>query len=129
MIIKVVLDTNVLVSALLSNGPPAAIMDMAANGKLTPFYTDDIINEYWDVLRRPKFGFHSLQVKRLVEAIVRMGLAAETGRSSVIPMKDEGDRIFYDAAKASHSLLITGNLKHFPREPFILSPADFLRKY
>ena len=127
--IKIVLDTNVLVSALLTNGPPAAIIDLVADGKLTPFYNDLIITEYWDVLRRPKFGFNPLQINRLVNAITRIGVAVETEISTVISMKDEDDRIFYNIAKSSLSFLVTGNAKHFPPERFILSPADFLRKY
>jgi predicted nucleic acid-binding protein len=41
---------------------------------------------------------------------------------------DEDDRVFYDTAKQSDSFLITGNKKHYPIEPFILSPAEFLEK-
>ena len=41
-------------------------------------------------------------------------------------MRDESDRIFYDTAKESKSILISGNLKHFPNEEFIMLPADFL---
>jgi len=39
------------------------------------------------------------------------------------------DRKFYDVAKASHACLITGNIRHFPKEPFILTPAGFLKEY
>jgi len=46
---------------------------------------------------------------------------------SNIPMPDESDRIFYDTAKQSGSILITGNTKHFPDEPFIMTPAEFMR--
>ena len=46
MIIKVVLDTNVLVSSLLASGPPAAVVDLVAEGKIKPFYNDQIIAEY-----------------------------------------------------------------------------------
>ena len=131
---RIVLDTNVLVSALLANGPPAVIADMVAEGKLIPFYNDQIISEYWDVLHRQKFGFHSSQVVRLIDAIARTGIAVETeeprrGKYGVIPMPDEDDRKFYYAAKASRAFLITGNKKHFPDEPFIISPADFLKTY
>ena len=129
---KIVLDTNVLVSALLTDGPPAAIVDMVAEGRLTPFYNDLIIAEYWNVLRRPKFAFHPLQVTRMVDAIVRAGIAVaavpRAARSGAPPMPDEDDRKFYDAAKTAPAFLITGNIKHFPQEPFILTPADFLRK-
>ena len=47
---KIVLDTNVLVSALLANGPPATIVDLVADGQLKPFYNDFIVSEYWNVL-------------------------------------------------------------------------------
>ena len=126
---KVVLDTNVLVSALLSNGPPAAIIDLAAEGKLTPFYNDLIISEYCDVLQRPKFGFHYTQVSRLINNIIRAGIATEANISSLIHISDEDDRIFFDTAKNSGAILITGNVKHFPLESFIVSPSQFLKLY
>ena len=127
--IKVVLDTNVLVSALLANGPPAAVMNLIAEGKIIPYYNDFIISEYWNVLKRPKFGFHPLQFTRLIDSVMRAGVAVEEYQSDSIPMQDEDDRKFYDVAKASRAFLITGNIKHFPMEPFIISPADFLKKY
>ena len=127
--IKVVLDTNVLVSALLTNGPPAAIVDLAAEGRIILFYNDDIIEEYWDVLRRTKFNFHTLQVTRLIDAIVKTGIAVTDSLPSDIPMTDEDDRKFYDVAKASSAFLISGNIKHFPQEPFIVNPSDFIKFY
>ena len=124
---NLVLDTNVLVSSLLANGPPAVIIDLVAEAKLTPFYNDLIISEYWSVLKRSKFGFHPMQVSRLIDDIVRAGIAVEVITPSAIRMPDESDRIFYDIARESGSILITGNLKHFPRESFILAPVDFLK--
>ena len=123
----VVLDTNVLVSALLADGPPSVIVDMVADGKLTPFYNGLIVSEYWDVLQRPKFDFHPLQVTRLIDAIERIGIAIQVNEPSKIPMTDKADRIFFDVAKTSHSFLITGNIKHFPQESFIVTPAEFIR--
>jgi len=41
-------------------------------------------------------------------------------------MTDETDRVFYDTAKASGAILITGNIRHYPAMPFIMTPADFL---
>jgi len=126
---RVVLDTNILVSALITNGPPAAIIDMVAEGKLAIFYNDLIISEYWDVLQRPKFGFHSIQVFRLMHNIVRAGITMEVSKKSNIPMPHEDDRIFYDVAKKSDAFLITGNLKHYPHESCIVTPAGFLKMY
>ena len=125
---KVVLDTNVLVSSLLANGPPAVIIDLVAEGKLTPFYDDFIINEYWRVLQRPKFRFHPSRVTRLIDDIVRIGIAIEVNIPNITPMPDEEeDRKFYDVAKSSGAFLITGNIKHFPSELFIVTPANFLK--
>ena len=129
MINKVVLDTNVLVSSLLTNGPPATIVDMVAEGKLRPFYNDRIISEYWSVLQRTKFSFHPSQVSRLIEDIMRVGIAVETNAPSSIPMPDEGDRKFYDVTMASSAFLITGNIRHFPVNSFIVTPAIFLKMY
>jgi putative PIN family toxin of toxin-antitoxin system len=124
---KVVLDTNVLVSSLLTNGPPAAIVDLVAEGKLTPFYDDFIIGEYWRVLVRPKFNLNPSQVSRLIGDIVRIGIAVEANIPNITPMPDEEDRKFYNVAKSSGAFLITGNVKHFPSELFIVTPTDFLR--
>jgi len=126
---KVVLDTNVLVSSLITNGPPAVIIDLVAEGKLRPFYNDLIISEYWHVLQRPKFNFYPSQVSRLIGDIVKAGIAVEVSDPSTIPMPDENDRKFYDVAQASHAFLITGNKRHFPLDSFIITPADFLKKY
>ena len=126
---KVVLDTNVLVSAILANGPPAAIADLVASGKLMPFYNDNIINEYWNVLHRRKFDFQSSQIDRLLSIIIRTGVAVKVSAPSNFPMADEEDRKFYDVAKTSLATLITGNIRHFPKKPFIVTPADFLRTY
>lgn len=128
MALKVVLDTNVLVSSLLTKGPPALIVDFAVQGKVIPFYDTRILAEYWEVLTRPKFTFSSTQVIRLIEDLVRIGLAVQIDTPSKIPMIDENDRKFYDTAKSSGAFLITGNLKHFPGKSFIVSPAEFLRK-
>jgi predicted nucleic acid-binding protein len=65
----------------------------------------------------------------LIDDIVRAGIAAEADEPSIISMTDEDDRIFYDTAKASNAFLITGNIRHFPQESFILTPANFLKEY
>jgi len=123
---KIVLDTNVLISAILSNGPPAVIVDLMANGKLKPFYNDLIIEEYWNVLHRPKFNFKNIQIDSLLDTIVKTGVAVKINVSSNIQMPHEDDRKFYDVAKTSLAYLITGNMKHYPKETFIVTPADFL---
>ena len=123
--VNVVLDTNILVSSLLTSGPPSVIVDLIADGNIIPFYSNPILQEYWEVLSRKKFGFDSVQVTRLIDDIVRTGIAFE-GKSDKNKKVNEEDRIFYEAAVEAGAYLITGNIRHFPKEPFIITPAQFL---
>jgi predicted nucleic acid-binding protein len=128
-IVWVVLDTNILVSSLLSDGPSALIVDWAAGGKIRPCFDDRILSEYWDALKRPKFGFSPLRINRLIRDIVGAGFGMEADASSGVSMSDEGDRKFYDVAKTAGAILITGNARHYPDEPFIVTPAAFVQGY
>ena len=127
--IKVVLDTNILVSSLLRSGPPAEIIDLVADGRIIPFYNDLILQEYWDVLSREKFSFSTFQVTRLIHDIAQSGIAIEYHQPSRIKIADEDDRVFYDTAVESQAYLITGNIRHFPPEKFIVTPVQFLSFY
>jgi putative PIN family toxin of toxin-antitoxin system len=124
-VINVVLDTNILVSSLLTYGPPAVIVDLVADGIVIPFYSNPILQEYWEVLSRKKFGFDSVQVTRLIDDIVRTGIAVE-GKSDKNKKVNDEDKVFYDAALDAKAYLITGNIRHFPKESFIVTPAQFL---
>jgi len=124
-VVNVVLDTNILVSSLLTYGPPAVIVDLIADGIVIPFYSNPILQEYWEVLSRKKFGFNPVQVTRLIHDIVRTGISVE-GKSDKNKKVNEEDKVFYDAAVEAGVYLITGNIRHFPKEPFIITPAQFL---
>lgn len=127
-VVKVVLDTNILVSSLLTSGPPAAVVDHIAEGKIIPFYSSPILQEYMTVLSRKKFGFTSAQITRLINDITRTGIAVEDKPHSSKKMPDKDDRIFYNAAVEAQAYLITGNIKHFPKESFIVTPAQFIKE-
>jgi putative PIN family toxin of toxin-antitoxin system len=125
-VFKVVLDTNILVSALLTSGPPAVIVDLIADGNIIPFFSAPILHEYREVLSRKKFGFDSAHVTRLIDDIVRTGIAVEGRQFEKNKKVNDDDRIFYNAAKEAGGYLITGNIRHFPKETFIVTPAQFL---
>ena len=125
--IKAVLDTNIIVSSLLAPGPPAVIADLVANGRMIPIYNDKILEEYEDVLSRKKFDFSPLHIIRLIETITKAGMAFERKPPSKIKMIDDDDRVFYDTAVQAKAYLITGNIKHFPLQPYIVTPARFLQ--
>lgn len=130
---KVVIDTNVLVSGLLSPyGPPGEIVRMISSGALLLCFEARVISEYSQVLRRPKFPFHTEEIDVLLEQIQSKG--------SVVgpePLKrrltDPHDEAFLEVAVAGKvEMLVTGNLKHFPaafHRLKIVSPAVFLENY
>ena len=123
---KVVIDTNVLVSALWSeNGNSATILKMIPKG-IIPVINDSIFDEYSEVLSRPKFTFSANKREILLAKMKEFGETVIPEKSDV-PLSDETDRVFYDTAKASGATLITGNIKDYPNEPFIQTPAEYLR--
>lgn len=125
-----VLDTNVLVSALLGkNSVPAKILDEAVNGRIVPLYNDEILAEYADVLHRKKFPFTTREVRALIEAIQGRGIHVEASPVDTV-LPDLDDVVFYavvmEKRKDTPAYLVTGNQKHFPKEPFIVTPTEML---
>lgn len=131
---KIVLDTNVLVSGLLSPfGAPGDIVRLAASGLLKICYDARILAEYQSVLERPKFKFDQVQVDYLLTQIKAAGLLT-SGRSLKTKLPDRADEPFLEAAMASKArVLVTGNIKHFPRakraDVKVLSPREFLEYF
>ena len=122
----VVLDTNVIVSAFWSrNGAPARVVDMVLCSQITPCFDHRILYEYREVLSRPKFGFSQNEIRAFLDWFETVGLSL-TAAPSDIPFTDESDKKFYEVAKNAHAILVTGNLKHFPKDPCVMSVAEFL---
>jgi len=125
---SVVLDTNILVSALLSkDGNPAKIYRMFLIEALTLFYCKNILDEYQDVLYRPRLRIPQDDADIVITAVSQYGKEVWPMPSDIY-MIDEDDRIFYDTAKHTGSYLISGNIKHYPAESFILTPTAFLEE-
>jgi len=131
---KVVLDTNVLVSGLLSPyGRPAEIVRMVSSTELRLCFDARILSEYSEVLRRPKFQFDEEKVETILDHIERCGsLVAPSPLSSGLP--DPDDEPFLAVAIAARAdCLVTGNSAHFPRDRCegitVYSPASFLRYF
>ena len=123
---QVVIDTNVIVSSVLSSkGSPFQIMRLVSNRVIRLFYSSAILNEYKRVLAYPKLKIRVQIQTDTIEKLERLGTQIEPIASS-IPLPDETDRIFYDTAKAIGGILITGNMKHYPAKPFIMTPAEFI---
>jgi predicted nucleic acid-binding protein len=127
----VVIDTNVLVSALLGFSkenvkPPRKIVEYMLGGVLTPCYSGFMVKEYSRVLNdEKKFGLSADNVQRVVGYIENKGKSFEN-RNLAINFADKDDLPFYDVYLQSGGILITGNLKHYPQEAKIVNPAEFL---
>jgi len=125
-----VLDTNVIVSAFINpSGKPSHIVKMILGRKAEICYNSIILSEYENVMQRPKFSekLDTGKIRSFIDLLRLVGTSSDP-LPSKIKFNDESDRIFYDTAKESGSLLITGNIKHYPKESFILLPADFLSR-
>lgn len=124
--INVVLDTNILVSGLLSSqGNPAKVVNAFRNRQFNLFYNDEIMAEYKDVLFRVRLGLNPDDINDLFSSISAFGFLL-TPQTSKLSMPDEDDRIFYDTALSAKAYLITGNIRDYPDEPFIVTPAQFV---
>lgn len=130
MKIYAIIDTNVIISALLSRNQDAStvkILDHLYDRTIVPVYNDEILEEYYAVLRRPKFNFTDSQINATLEAIVKGGMASERIKTSE-QLPDPKDVVFYEVAlSVDDSFLITGNIKHFPKKPFVVTPAEMLQ--
>lgn len=135
MSIKAVIDTNVFVSAFWrdnEDSPPYRIYRAMMEQRFIPLYNDEIIAEYIDVLHRGKFRFPSRRVDELIMFIEKSGERISPATPDVETFPDPDDRIFYCvalAAQSDNALLVTGNAKHFPQAPFIITPADFAAQF
>ena len=126
---KIVLDTNVIVSAILSpQGTCSEIMDLVFNNELQAYYCDAILAEYKDVLSRASLDLNR-KMRAMFFEIIREAGTVITSPTSDIVFPHESDRIFYDTARESGAVLITGNIKHFPAEDFIMTPSQFLEGF
>jgi putative PIN family toxin of toxin-antitoxin system len=124
---KVVLDTNIIISAFLTpTGKPAAILRLAIQGDLDLCYNTAILVEYEQVLGRSKFAdsVNKKQIERFFEIVYNIGTNIICSPSNTC-LHHEADRKFYDLAKAAGAVLITGNKKHYPCESFIQNPTEF----
>lgn len=127
----VILDTNVLVSALwthLDHGNPAYLLRCCVSRRYRLVYSHPIYQEYEEVLRRPKFRFDEKMVDDALGLVRVNGLLADpVWHSHAVPWcSDASDQMFYDASRSWDALLITGNKKHFPDDPRIFTPGEFL---
>ena len=129
MKVYVVIDTNVVVSAMLTHNadsPTRLLFNKVAEGQVIPMLNDSILEEYEEVLMRPKFKLASKDVSEVCRLFDLRGIKYVPeipGRDFI----DPDDQIFYETyLMRDDAYRVTGNLKHYPSEPRILSPHDMM---
>ena len=126
--ISAVIDTNVLVSAFWCFGkdtPPMRILRALVNGAFTPLISDGMMAEYRQVLSRKRFDFDPDDVAELLDYISRHAEWKAPAESDE-DFPDSKDKVFYCTALAvDDAKIVTGNLKHFPKSPIVVAPAEF----
>lgn len=127
---NVVLDTNVLVSALWSaDSKPGAIVTAVIARMFTACYDYRILDEYTKVLHRPKFEFTDWQISSFLDPIIKNGISVIAEPLPEIPFEDESDKKFFEVAKFCDAYIVTGNTKHYPADKCIITVADFYDRY
>ena len=126
-----VFDTNVLISSLLTRKTDTAtakVVNAIAEQRIIPLYNEEIIEEYEEVLNRPKFPFSKERIDRILEMIRQYGVIVNPSPiGEVLP--DEDDLVFYEVVmekRDDDAYLITGNIKHFPKRSYIVTPAEMM---
>lgn len=128
--IYAVVDTNVFVSSFITknpNSPTKKVVELILDGKIIPLYDEDILAEYNEVLKRNKFHISFSEIDDIIKHIKECGKS--TSRTPFPEsMPDESDRVFFEITlSVEDSFLVTGNLKHYPKKPQVVTPAEFLQ--
>lgn len=126
-----VLDTNVLVSALLGASRmsiPTKVLKAVTDEKLVPLYNDEIIDEYKEVLLRKKFHFDPELIEIVLNTIITDGIYMDRTKSIEEIFPDPKDIVFYEVSLSKDgSYLVTGNIKHYPQKSFVVTPAEMVK--
>lgn len=125
-----VIDTNVLVSAMLKwQSVPSNVMEFVLDGFIIPVLNKEIVAEYRTVLARSKFRLDEEIITDIIDSLENVGFYVDA-ETIDIELPDSKDRVFYEVVmekrKEEETYLVTGNIKHFPDEPFIVTPRQML---
>ena len=126
----VVIDTNVLVSAVLkSHSVPGSIVELAFDGPIIPILNEAIEKEYREVLSRPKFHLPEDLIEGIMSTFHKRAIYVDAEHLDV-ELPDPKDLVFYEVVmeerKEEEAYLVTGNIRHFPNRPFIVTPREML---
>ena len=129
--IYAVIDTNVIVSSLLTRNHDSAtarVMNAVYEGKVMPLVCGEILGDYEEVLHRAQLKLDPAKCDYILSLIRDQAEPMHPVHTDA-SMPDEDDRIFFEIALAGQDVfdshLVTGNLKDYPKADFVVSPSEF----
>ena len=131
---RIVLDTNVLISAILFGGKPRKVLDLVLSGSLDCTLSIAILDELRDVLQRPKFGFSADVCLHITEELHGVcAIISPSVRVDAIPYDPDDNRILECAVEAHAHFIVSGDPHLLDLGEFesirILSPAAYLKEF
>ena len=125
-----VIDTNVVISSMLKKTSiPGQVLDYVADGTIIPLLNEEILDEYEEVLSRNNFGFSEKAIADITSLFRETGVFLERTQTAE-KFPDPDDAVFYEivmtARKTEGAYLVTGNSKHFPVKPFVVSAREMI---
>ena len=135
---RIVVDTNVMIAAVLWQGPPHQILELAESGAVTLCVTPPMLEELQEVLHRRKFQKHlqrrAISVEEIVaELLPLVELYEPTAAPNTVPT-DPDDEIFIECALSANAIFLVSGDAHLlrlkkHRRIRIVTPVEFLRAF
>ena len=128
--LRLVLDTNLLVSAVLKpEGLPRTVLLLALTKPARLYVSDAILSEYGDVLSRPELDIRKGLRRQFLQIVENRARRISPARLPLVT-SDPDDNIFLECADAARAdYLVTGNPRHFPKfwkKTKVITAREFL---
>lgn len=125
-----VIDTNVIVSSMLkTNSIPGTIIKYVESNVIVPLISEEIINEYVEVLTRNKFDIAKDKVMEMIAIIKKKSITLKR-EQTLEDFIDKDDIVFFEivmsARQRMDAYLVTGNMKHYPIRSYVVTPREMI---
>ncbi len=128
--LRVVLDTNVVVSGLLhQKGAPASILDAATSKQFRCYISESLLDEYREVLTRAYLELDRHRAARFIGDLREVAIFVVPRRKVAVARDPDDDRVLECALEARADFIATGNIRDFPVQFHgirVVTPRDFL---
>ncbi len=130
---KIVMDTNVFVSAAILKGTRSILMEKWKGGKFILLFSPEIFDEYFEVIARSKFNQDEKDIRELAKLLTEKGIAVEPRTQLKVVKEDPDDNKFLECAVGGQAdFIVSGDRHLLSLQRYegieILKIAQFIRK-